>query len=196
MIGYLTGKIISKKPTRVTVDVNGVGYILNISINTFDSIPQEGETVSLHTHLHVREDALSLFGFYTAGEKEMFELLITISGIGPKLAQSILSGIQIDELREAIKTNNLSRIIAIPGVGRKTGERLLVELRDKVESLSAEFVAIPGMDYSIKNDAVLALTNLGYNQKTSEKIVRDIIAVNPSVQIEDLIKEALQNLNK
>lgn len=196
MIGYLTGKIIFKKPTKVLLDVGGVGYQLNISISTFDKLPAENETVSLFTHLHVREDILSLYGFSTASEKEMFELLISVSGIGPKLAQSILSGIQFDELHEALKTGNLSRILAVPGVGRKTAERLLVELRDKVESLAEGITVKTGAALSVRSDAVNALVNLGYNQKTAERAVRNILDSNPNTAIEDLIKEALSNLNK
>lgn len=196
MIGHLTGKIISKKPTQVIVDVNGVGYLVNISINTFDKLPTESESVSLFTYMHVREDILSLYGFSTLSEKEMFELLISVSGIGPKLAQSILSGIQIDELQIALKTGNLSRILAIPGVGRKTAERLLVELRDKVESLAEELETIEDTVLTTKNDAVTALVNLGYNQKLAEKIIRQLLNINANMAIEDLIKEALALLNR
>ena len=142
MIGHLTGKVISKKPTKIIVDVNGVGYLVNISLSTFDRLPEESEKVSLHTYLIVREDVLDLYGFLTIAEKEMFELLISISGVGPKLAQGILSGIQIQELKEALRNGNLSRIIAIPGVGRKTGERLITELREKVDKLKASSITV------------------------------------------------------
>ena len=135
MIGYLRGKIISKKPTRVTIDVNGVGYLVNISISTFEKIADK-EEVSLYTYLVVKEDALDLYGFYSIPEKEMFELLISVNGIGPKTAQSILSGIQIADLKEALKTGNIGRIVSVPGIGRKTAERMMIELRDKVESLA------------------------------------------------------------
>jgi len=196
MIGYLTGKIISKKPTQILLDVNGVGYLINISITTFEKLPADAEMVSLFTYLAVKEDSLDLYGFFTIAEKDMFKMLISISGIGPKLGQSILSGIEIEDLKEAIKTGNVARIISIPGIGRKTAERLIVELRDKVESLGAgvEF-ALTGAP-SVRNDAVAALASLGYNQKNSEKIVRDIITSSPNIAIEDLIKEALAVMNK
>ncbi len=197
MIGYLTGKIISKKPTQIILDVNGVGYIINITISTFESLPDDGEQiVSLHTYLSVREDALILFGFSTLSEKEMFKLLISVNGVGPKSAQSILSGIQIDELHEALRNNDLSRLVAIPGIGKKSGERLIIELRDKVEKLSDSFELAPDSNYAIKKDAVLALTQLGYNQKVADKTVRNILdkVENPSLEI--LLKNSLALLNK
>ncbi len=194
MIGYISGKIISKKPTKVLVDVGGVGYLINISISTFEKIADK-EDVALYTHLSVKEDALDLFGFYTLSEKEMFEMLISVNGIGPKSAQGILSGIQIADLKEAIKTNNIARLISIPGIGRKTAERLMIELRDKVESLgdSGEFGSVSSSN--VRGDAITALVNLGYNQKVAERVVRSITERNPGAAIEDLIKEALASLN-
>ena len=194
MIGYLSGKIKSKKPTQVLLDVGGVGYLVNISISTFEKLPDEDQNTSLYTFLSVREDSLTLFGFSTESEKHMFELLISVNGIGPKLAQGILSGIQIDELKEALKVGNLSRIIAVPGIGRKTAERLLVDLRDKVDSISTEKEA--GLPYKMKDDAIAALTTLGYNLKAAEKAIRDVLISNPSIQLEDLIRQALGMLGK
>ena len=191
MIAYLTGKIISKKPTKIILDVNGVGYLVNISITTFEKIAEKEGVVSFFIYTSVKEDAIDLYGFSTESEKEMFELLISVNGIGPKLSQSILSGIQIDDLRTAIKTANLSRIIATPGIGRKTGERLIIELRDKVDSIAESFDKSFGGSFTVKNDAVAALTNLGYNQKNAEKIFRDILNGEPNISIEDLIKKAL-----
>lgn len=195
MIGYLTGKIILKKPTKIILDVNGVGYLVNISISTFEKLPEDNSQVSLFTYLNVKEDALDLYGFWTIDEKEMFELLISVSGIGPKIAQSILSSIQIDELKEAIRFGNLPRLTSIPGIGRKTAERLLLELKDKVDSIS-EIDLSKAAGFSIKNDAVLALSNLGYNQKTAINVIRQIMDSNPNISIEDLIKEALGRLNQ
>jgi Holliday junction DNA helicase RuvA len=196
MIGYISGKIIFKKPTRVILDVNGVGYLVNISISTFEKIADQ-ERVSLYTYLSVKEDALDLYGFYSIAEKEMFEMLISVSGIGPKTAQSILSGIQIEDLKEALKTGNIARIISVPGIGRKTAERMMIELRDKVESLAESTGG--GFNSGIQNvrgDAITALVNLGYNQKVAERIVRSITDLTPNISIEDLIKEALTSLNK
>ena len=193
MIGYLSGKIISSKPTRITLDVNGVGYVVNISINTFEKISNK-ESVNLFIHTNVKEDSISLFGFYTESEKEMFESLICVNGIGPKLAISILSGILVDELRHAIMAGDISRIVSIPGIGRKTAERLVLELKSKIASISSEEeTKIP---ISIKNEAIAALTTLGYNLKQAEKSVRDILTADPNVTLEDLIKKALGILNR
>jgi Holliday junction DNA helicase RuvA len=197
MIGFLTGKIISKKPTQVLLDVNGVGYLVNITITTFESLPDDkNQVISLHTYLNVRDDALILFGFSTIAEKEMFELLIGVNGVGPKSAQSILSGIQIEELHSALRNNDLSRIIAIPGIGRKTGERLLIELRDKVEKLSDSFDKKSDSNYAIRKDAILALTQLGYNPKTADKAVRNILDKLENPTLEVLLKNSLAALNK
>ncbi|BDQ03793.1 Holliday junction branch migration protein RuvA [Ignavibacterium sp.] len=193
MIGYLRGKIISAKPTQIILDVNGVGYLVNISISTFEKISDQNE-ISLFIHTHVREDALSLYGFYTEVEKEMFELLISISGIGPKVALSILSGISVDELQNAIQTENVSRLVSVPGVGRKTAERVVLELKSKVGFI--ETAVTKGFDYTIKQEAVLALSTLGYNQKVAEKIVRELLNENPKLSLEDLIRKSLSELNK
>ncbi|MEW5843256.1 MAG: Holliday junction branch migration protein RuvA [Bacteroidota bacterium] len=194
MIGYLHGKIISKKPTKLLLDVGGVGYLVNISINTFEKLSDKTE-VSLFTHLSVREDAMDLYGFFSVAEKEMFELLIGVSGIGPKSAQSILSGIQIDDLKDALKTGNVSRLISIPGIGRKTAERLMIELRDKIDSVSETGETVTFGVSTVRGDAIAALVNLGYNQKVAERAVRSVTDKSPNISIEDLIKEALTNLN-
>lgn len=194
MIGYLSGKIILKKPTKLIIDVAGVGYLVNISINTFEKIADRDE-VSLYTYLSVKEDALDLYGFYSIAEKEMFELLIAVNGIGPKTAQSILSGIQIEDLKEALKTGNISRIISVPGIGRKTAERMMIELRDKVESLAeSSGNSLSGVS-SVRGDAIAALVNLGYNQKVADRAVRAVTDRNPNISIEDLVKESLAILN-
>ena len=194
MIGYLHGKIISKKPTKLLVDVNGVGFLVNISINTFEKLLDETE-VSLYTYLSVRESAMDLYGFYSLAEKEMFELLISVSGIGPKSAQSILSGIQIEDLKDALKSANISRLVSIPGIGRKTAERLMIELRDKADSVSESGDTVTSGISTIRGDAIAALVNLGYNQKVAERAVRSVTDKSPNISIEDLIKEALISLN-
>jgi holliday junction DNA helicase RuvA len=193
MIGFLTGKIISSKPTKVILDVNGVGYIVGISINTFEKISGKG-TASLFIHTSVKEDSISLYGFYAEAEKEMFELLISVSGIGPKIALSLLSGIQTDDLKNAIQSADISRIIAVPGIGRKTAERLVLELRTKVDQVKEEgTIPIP---LSIKSEAVSALSTLGYNSKVAENMVRNILQSQPSLSLEELIKKALGELNR
>ncbi len=194
MIGYLRGKIISKKPTKLLLDVNGVGYIVNISISTFEKLADR-EEAALYTYLSVRESAMDLYGFYSLAEKEMFELLISVSGIGPKSAQGILSGIQIEDLKDALRNANISRLVSIPGIGRKTAERLMVELRDKVESVVEVGESTTSTVSNVRSDAIAALVNLGYNQKVAERIVRGITDRTANISIEDLIKEALVALN-
>jgi Holliday junction DNA helicase RuvA len=193
MIGFIKGNIISAKPTQLLIDVNGVGYLCNIPISTFEKI-SDHKSVSLFIHTHVKEDSITLFGFHTESEKMMFELLISITGIGPKIALSILSGIQIDDLKNAILNADSSRISAVPGIGKKTSERLILELRNKVDQVKDE----GGSDipFSMKNEAVLALSTLGYNNKVAEKVVREILLSDPNAPLEELIKRSLSLLNK
>jgi Holliday junction DNA helicase RuvA len=193
MIGYLTGKIISAKPTQILLDVNGVGYEIKISINTFERISGK-DTVSLHIYTNVKEDSIALFGFHSESEKEMFELLISISGVGPKSALSLLSGISTDELKQAIINSNVERIIAVPGIGRKTAERLILELKNKVRDIKEE--GITPSKPSLQKEAVSALTTLGYNLAGSEKAVNKILSELPDSSLEELIKRSLKELNK
>ena len=193
MIGYLKGKIISAKPTELLLDVNGVGYQIRISINTFDKI-SGNESVSLFIHTNVREDSITLFGFYSEAEKEMFELLITINGVGPKSALSLLSGISTDELKHAVTSGNIERIIAVPGIGRKTAERLILELKNKVGDIKEE--GITPTKPSLQKEAVAALTTLGYNLVGSEKAVNKILAESSDCSLEELIKNSLKELNR
>lgn len=193
MIGYLSGKLKSAKPTKIILDVGGVGYLVNISVTTFEKISGKSD-ISLYIYTSVREDAINLFGFFSETEKEMFELLIGVNGVGPKLAQSILSGIQVEELQNAIQSGDISRIIAVPGIGRKTAERLVIELRDKVDSVvhgTGEFKTS-----SVRSEAISALTILGYNAKVAEKITRDLLTVDAQLSLEDLIRKSLSQLNK
>ena len=192
MIGFLNGSIISIKPTKVLLDVNGVGYLVNISINTFENISDKKD-ISLHIYTSVKEDSITLFGFYAETEKEIFELLISVNGIGPKLALSVLSGIQVDDLKTAIEAGDISRIVAIPGVGRKTAERVVLELRSKVEKIAA--MESKGLSYSVKNEAISALTTLGYNYKQAENAVRNILNTSKDISLEELIKKALGSFN-
>ena len=192
MIGFLTGKIISAKPTQLLLDVNGVGYTVSISINTFEKISGK-ETASLHIYTNVKEDSISLFGFFKEAEKEMFEILISVSGVGPKSALGLLSGISVENLKHAIIEENVSRIVAVPGIGRKTAERLILELKSKVGKIEAgEVFAHP----SIKQEAISVLTTLGYNIKFAENAVIKILSAEPDCGLEDLIKKALSELNR
>lgn len=192
MIGFLTGKIISSKPTQIILDVNGVGYLVNISITTFEKI-SEKETVSLFIYTNVKEDSITLFGFFTQSEKEMFELLISISGIGPKVSLGILSGISVDDLKDAIANGNVSRLIAIPGIGRKTAERVVLELRNKVDAIKEDGTT---KEISAKDEAISALATLGYQRQLAEKVVRDLLSENTNYSLEELIRKALAGLNK
>ncbi len=192
MIGVLTGKLALKKPTKIILDVNGIGFEVNISLGSFEKLPEEGAAVTMYTYLAVREDAMTLYGFSSQQEKEMFELLITVNGIGPKLALNILSGTPTQELKTAIQTQNLSRLVSVPGVGRKTAERILIDLRDKVEKLEASSDVFKAS--TVRDDAVAALLTLGYNRNAAEKAVRDVLKDNSA--IEDLIKDALAELKK
>jgi len=193
MIGYLTGKVISLKPTHLLVDVNGVGYSVHISLTTFEEITDK-EIVSLFIHTNVKEDSITLYGFFTEAEKQMFELLISVSGVGPKIGLSILSGIRVDDLRYALQSGDVSRVVAVPGIGKKTAERLTLELRNKVADIVEQEGTTPAP--SIRTEAVSALSTLGYNLKQSEKAVREILTEKPDIDIEELLKEALTFLSK
>jgi len=193
MIGHLTGKIITIKPTLILLDVNGVGYEIRISINTFERISGK-ESISLFIYTNVKEDSITLFGFYSEVEKDMFELLITINGVGPKSALSLLSGISTDDLKQAIVTNNVERMIAVPGIGRKTAERLILELKNKVRDIKEE--GISSAKPSLQKEALAALSTLGYNYSSSEKAVNKILSELPDCSLEELIKRSLKELNR
>jgi holliday junction DNA helicase RuvA len=192
MIGYLKGTVISSKPTRITLDVNGVGYLVNISINTFEKISDLPE-VSLFIYTSVKEDSITLFGFFTETEKEMFELLISVNGIGPKIALGVLSGIKTDDLKTAIYSSDVSRIVSVPGIGRKTAERMVLELKSKIDSVAVDKT---NQKPDIRSEAVSALTTLGYNSRTAEKITSDVLSELPAATIEELIRRSLALLNK
>ena len=193
MIGFLSGKIISSKPTLLLLDVNGVGYDISISINTFEKIAEK-ETVNLFIYTNMKEDSISLYGFYNESEKEMFKLLISISGIGPKLALGLLSGIETTNLKDAIEIGDVPRIVAIPGIGRKTAERLILELKSKVGDVIAD--GEQTVHRGLKQEAVAALTTLGYNHATAEKAIREVLSTNNNHSLEEIIKNALGELNK
>src|SRR6266849_1286373 len=174
MIAQLRGTLADKRPNQVVVDVGGVGYLVHIPLSTFYALGELHAEVALLTHLHVREDAMAIYGFLTAHEKHVFELLISASGVGPVLALKILSGMDIDDLVPAVRAGDLARLTRIPGVGRKTAERIVVELRDKLAMMETpERIAPPGVS-SLENEVVFALTNLGYDRSAAEKTVNAI----------------------
>ncbi|HEY6351320.1 MAG TPA: Holliday junction branch migration protein RuvA [Candidatus Angelobacter sp.] len=172
MIAHLRGRLLSKHPNHAIVEAAGVGYEVNISIPTFSGLPALGSEVALFIYTHVREDALALFGFLRAQDKQLFEKLLSVSGIGPKLAITILSGMPADTMVAAIKGNNLAALTRIPGIGKKTAERLVLELRDKLDSFSAaEAVAAAS---PVEEDVISALVNLGYQRGLVEKTLAQL----------------------
>jgi Holliday junction DNA helicase RuvA len=178
MIGYLRGNLVDKRTNQVLVDVNGVGYVVSIPLSTFYALAELHEEVTLLVHTHLREDSIALYGFLTAREKQFFELLISASGVGPSLALKILSGMSVDELLPAIRAGDLVRLTRIPGVGRKTAERIVVELRDKLAAMEApqpERVPAAGRT-QLESDVVSALLNLGYDRRTAEKALEEVSA--------------------
>jgi Holliday junction DNA helicase RuvA len=191
MIGYLSGKLLIRKPTQLLIDVNGVGYEVSISLMTFEKIGDSVST-SLFIHTNVSQDAISLYGFTSEDEREMFRLLISVSGIGPKTALALLSGIRVDELRFAIENGDTHRIHAAPGIGKKTADRLVLELKGKVSSIqtTTSFFAHRGA----RSEALTALITLGFNPKTAEKTISTLCEENPSATVEEIVKQALKKL--
>lgn len=203
MIAYLSGKLLEKDANVVIIDVNGVGYEVSIPLSTFYELGEMGEVVSLRVQTIVREDAFQLFGFKTVREKELFLLLISVSGIGPKSAITALSGMSADEIISAIRTNNLARLNAIPGVGKKTAERIVIELRDKITKLSAiagEEMKSEGIPMSsgdvVMDDAISALTNLGYQRAAAEKALNQAMQEGTEMSVQKLLRRSLQLLAK
>jgi Holliday junction DNA helicase RuvA len=172
MIAHLRGKLISKHPNQAIVEAGGVGYEVNISIPTFSGLPALGSDVSVFVHTHVREDALALYGFLRAEDKQLFEKLISVSGIGPKLAITILSGMPADAMVSAIKGNNLAALTRIPGIGKKTAERMVLELRDKLDAFGAA-AALPPVS-PVEEDVISAMVNLGYQRGAVEKTLAQL----------------------
>ena len=196
MIAQISGTLAQKVPGEIIVDVGGVGYQVLIPLNVFYQLPEIGAPVSLQIHTHVREDALQLFGFNDRAEKQLFLLLISVSGIGPKLAVNILSGIPAEELARALREGDQLRLVAIPGVGRKLAERMIVELKDKLATLSTAGVesAKPEIGSQVMLDAVSALVNLGYKRPEAEKTVREVLK-NGDRSLENVLKDTLRRLS-
>ncbi len=199
MIAHLQGTIAEKTPTRTIVDVHGVGFDLLIPITTFKKLDSVGESTKLLTYLHVREDALQLFGFSTAKEKWLFLSLISVSGVGPKLALSILSGCNPEEFRRLVTSENITGLTRLSGVGKKTAQRLVIDLKEKMAKLpvGAEEVeaAIVGAEADGKFDeAVLALMSLGYNRNVAEQVVTPVVRSQADLPLDEIIKKALQSM--
>ncbi|MDP2068701.1 MAG: Holliday junction branch migration protein RuvA [Lutibacter sp.] len=193
MITHIRGKLVEKNPTYAIIETNGVGYWLNISLNTYSQLP-DNEFVILYTHLSVKEDAHTLYGFINKTEREIFRLLISVSGVGPSIARTMLSSMTTDEIQQAIASNNVSVIQSVKGIGVKTAQRVLVDLRDKISKTYAIDEVYISQSNTIKNEALSALEVLGFNKKQVEKVVDKILAEDKNLSVEVLIKNALKNL--
>lgn len=194
MIGRLTGTLLEKHPPQVLVDVHGVGYEVDVPMSTFYNLPAVGEKLSLYTHFSVREDAQQLYGFLTTKEREVFRLLIRISGVGPKLALAVLSGLSVDELAQAVTLQETGRLTRIPGVGKKTAERLLLELKGKLaDTLPAGPAAAAATPAGIQADALHALLALGYCDREAAPVVKQLPE---GLSLEEAIRQALKLLAK
>jgi Holliday junction DNA helicase RuvA len=198
VIAFLRGRLLEKHPNQVIVDTGGVGYDVVIPVSTFSALPDAGSEVKLRIHTHVREDALSLFGFLTTDEKTIFEKLISVSGIGPTLAIKVLSGMATSDLTAAIRNGHVEQLVRIPGVGKKTAERIVLELKDKLEGVAA--VAAAGVPASIaatalsviEQDVMSALLNLGCNRASAEAAVRKAKTAGAPAEFEPLFRKSLE----
>jgi Holliday junction DNA helicase RuvA len=194
VIAHLRGRLISKHPNQAIVEAGGVGYDVTITIPTFSELPATGAEVALYIHTHVREDALALYGFLRAEEKQLFEKLITVSGIGPSLAIKTLSGMATADMVGAIRSNDFARLTKIPGIGRKTAERMCVELRDKLEGFGAAQAVVTHS--AVEEDVISALTNLGYQRAMAEKAVERAVQTAGRENFDAIFRAALGALSK
>jgi Holliday junction DNA helicase RuvA len=194
VIGRLSGVLLESRPDRALIDVGGVGYELSIPLGTYSALPPAGERATLHVHTHVREDALQLFGFASPGERALFEKLISVSGIGPRVALTVLSGLPLPELVRAIVAQDAKRLTAIPGVGKRLAERLGVELKEKLGDLGLAPSASPVPKGSVADDALGALVNLGYREAQALAAVEAAGKESPSADLSALIQAALKRL--
>lgn len=200
MIALLRGRVLDKQPNRVIVDVGGVGYDVHVPLSTFYDVGDEGADVTLRVHLHVREDALQLYGFLTELERQLFERLIGISGIGPKLAISVLSGMEPRDLIAAVQRGDVARLTGIPGIGKKTAERIVLELRDRLAQLvppaaGGQAAEAPTGD-RLRDDLVSALQNLGYHRPQAEKAIDAVLKTEADASFEQALRGALREMMK
>ena len=204
MIAHLSGTLLSKTPNSVIVDVSGVGYEVSIPVSTFYELEDTGANVKLRIYTHVKEDALQLFGFKTLRERELFINFISVSGIGPKIGIALLSGMSADELIASIKTNNLARLTLIPGVGKKTAERLIVDLREKMTALATAQIeeetgvrpdaAEMSSADNVRSEALSGLMNLGYQRSAAEKAIDSALSEGGDISVESILKRSLKKL--
>ncbi|WP_452230960.1 MULTISPECIES: Holliday junction branch migration protein RuvA [unclassified Lacinutrix] len=193
MITHIQGKLVEKNPTDVVIDCNGVGYMLNISLHTYSQIPDQ-ENLKLYTHLQVKEDSHTLFGFSSLAEREMFKLLISVSGIGASIARTMLSSLTPKQVREGIAVGDVALIQSIKGIGAKTAQRVILDLKDKVLKIYDIDEVSVSQNNTSKDEALSALEVLGFNKKQAERVVDKVIAVQPDANVEVIIKQALKNL--
>lgn len=196
MIAHLRGRLLMKHPNQAIVDAGGVGYDVTISVATFSELPEPGAEVSLSVHTHVREDLIALYGFSRASEKALFEKLITVSGIGPKLAITILSGMATDDVAAAIRNNDIARLTRIPGVGKKTAERMALELRDKLPPGATGQPDIVAGISAVEEDVLSALVNLGYQRAAVERALQSSPKGSSAASFEQLFRETLAKMSK
>ena len=196
MIAHLRGKLLAKHPNQAVVETAGVGYDVTISVPTFSDLPALGAEVALHIHTHVREDLIALYGFMRPSEKLLFEKLITVSGIGPKLAITILSGMAADEMVGAIRGNDIARLTRIPGIGKKTAERMVLELRDKLPEPGTPSAPAVSTMSGMEEDVLSALMNLGYQRAVAEKALAAVVKHKKDGPFDAMFREALLALSK
>jgi holliday junction DNA helicase RuvA len=200
MIAFLRGRVLDKQPNRVVVDVGGVGYEVHVPLSTFYEVGDEGAEVALRIHLHVREEALQLYGFLTEIERQLFERLIGISGIGPKLAIAVLSGMETRDLVLAVQRADVARLTGIPGIGKKTAERIVLELKDRLAQLVSPVAAGPAPAASaedrLRADLLSALQNLGYHRPQAERAIDSVMTQAPESTFEQALRGALRELIK
>jgi len=195
MIGYIKGTIVEKKPSHLIVEANGIGYSVHIPLSTYYTLTDK-DYVELYIYTRVREDDISLYGFAAIEEKELFEKFISISGIGPKLALTLLSGLSIDEIYDTIERQDAKRLNKIPGIGNKTSERIILEMKDKIKRRPERLLPYAMVNEEIKNDLVAALSNLGYNPNESRNTAEKVLLSDTSKDLAVLLKECLKYLTR
>ena len=193
MITHIKGRLVEKSATSVVIECNGIGYMINISLNTFSQIP-DNENLKLFTHLQVKEDSHTLYGFFSIKERQIFRLLISVNGIGPSIARTMLSSISPDQIIEAISRENVSLIQSVKGIGSKTAQRVIIDLHDKILKVYELDEGFTSSNNTNKEEALSALEVLGINKKSSERLVDKIVLETPDISVENIIKETLKNL--
>ena len=193
MITHIKGRLVEKSPTSVVIECNGIGYMINISLNTFSQIP-DNENLKLFTHLQVKEDSHTLYGFFSIKERQIFRLLISVNGIGPSIARTMLSSISPDQIIEAISRENVSLIQSVKGIGSKTAQRVIIDLHDKILKVYELDEGFASSNNTNKEEALSALEVLGINKRSSERLVDKIVLESPDISVESIIKETLKNL--